>query len=227
MDWKKSPLARAAAIFLVLAAATAAAGSGASAATAQSGKTRLWMMGRSVMAGWFSYHGSDGSTPVTRPRFIFYYKQLEPPPGLISSVRNHLSAERPPKIFFKLCFEDFTGGSREAAEANLAKNKKRIKSVYRLVNTYNRPLIIGNALPKVASQTDAWLVWNHQQYNAWLNAFAASRNRVYIFDQYSALADDNGNLRADYAAGPDESHPNDAGYSAIDAALFPFLRSLF
>ena len=214
-------------IFLGLAGCGGAA---SRAAALRSNKKRIWMMGRSTMAGWFSHWGSDGSTEVKNGRFVLGYKEVEPPPQIVNSVRNYLAAAtRRPMVFFKLCFVDFEGGSQEAAVANLQRNKTYVRRAYRVVVTrYHKRLIIGNALPKVAAETDAWLVWNHQQYNAWLSDFAAAHpGQVYIFDQYDILADDDGNLRADFASAVDDSHPNDAGYTAMDAVFFPFLRSHF
>lgn len=191
-------------------------------------RIRIWMMGRSVMGGWFSHWGSDGTTPVYRGRFKLVYKELQPPPELISSARNHLqSVTRPPNVFFKLCFVDFEGGSQAAAEANLARNKRRILRMYSMVRVYKRRLLIGNALPKVAGDTDTWLVWNHRRYNRWLRSFAAGRPRVYIFNQYAVLRDASGNLRADYAADPGDSHLNESAYTALDNAFLPWLNSTF
>ncbi|MDP1809326.1 MAG: SGNH/GDSL hydrolase family protein [Actinomycetota bacterium] len=210
-------------------------GSGTVAAKAQTGtegakRKQIWMMGRSVMAGWFAHMGSDGIRPVKRGRFVFTYKAIAPPPKIVNSVRKHLAAaERRPMVFFKLCFVDFEGGTQEDAQANLTRNKTYIRRAYRVVvTTYHKRLIIGNALPKVAGETDTWLVWNHQQYNAWLNGFAAGHpGQVYIFSMYDVLRDGSGNLRADYATSASDSHPNDAGYSALDAVYLPFLRSNF
>lgn len=190
----------------------------------------IWMMGRSVMVGWFDYWGSDGIHPVKRGRFRLTYKKVTTPPKIVNSVRKHLErASSRPTVFFKLCFADFEGGSRDEARANLARNKTYIRRAYRVVvNTYHKKLLVGNALPKVAGETDSWLVWNHRQYNAWLENFAASHPRhVYIFNQYDILKNADGALRPDYASSADDSHPNDAGYTAMDAVFFPFLRSIF
>ena len=48
---------------------------------------------------------------------------------------------------------------------------------------------------------------------------------IKVFDLYSVLADSAGNLKSEYAAGPDDSHPNEAGYTALDSAFFPFLEA--
>jgi hypothetical protein len=41
---------------------------------------------------------------------------------------------------------------------------------------------------------------------------------------YSVLSDTAGNLKPGYASGPDDSHPNEAGYTALDSTFFPFLE---
>jgi len=217
-------------VFLALIGCSGAVASRAQLETEGASRKQIWMMGRSTMAGWFTHWGSDGTRPVKRGRFVLTYKEVQPPPQIVKSVRNYLAAAaRRPTVFFKLCFVDFEGGSRDAAEANLARNKTYVRRAYRVVVTdYHKRLIIGNALPKVAGETDTWLVWNHEQYNSWLNSFAAAHpGQVYIFNQYDALKDADGNLRADYATAADDSHPNDAGYTAMDAVFFPFLRSNF
>lgn len=222
-------------LILLILALLALNGSDAVASKAQAGaagakRKQIWMMGRSTMAGWFTHMGSDGITPVKRGRFVFTYKRIAPPPKIVNSVRKHLAAaERRPMVFFKLCFVDFEGGSLEAAQDNLTRNKTYIRRAYNVVvATYHKRLIIGNALPSVAADTDSWLAWNHQQYNAWLNAYAAAHpGQVYIFNMYDVLRDGSGNLRADYATSSTDSHPNDAGYSALDAVYIPYLRTHF
>jgi hypothetical protein len=87
-------------------------------------------------------------------------------------------------------------------------------------------MIVGNALPQVASATDQWLVWNHRQYNQRLLDLAAQHPAtLQVFDLYSVLVDSSGNLKSGYATGADDSHPNEAGYTALDSAFFPFLEA--
>jgi len=87
-------------------------------------------------------------------------------------------------------------------------------------------MIVGNAVPQVANATDRWLVWNHRQYNQRLLDLAAQHpDTLLVFDLYSVLADTAGNLKSEYATGPDDSHPNEAGYTALDSAFFPFLEA--
>jgi hypothetical protein len=186
------------------------------------------MLGRSVTGGWFSYWGGS---PYAHGRFYLDYHEVQPPPDIVASVQafaDSLTLCDNPVVFFKLCFVDFAGGDSLSAQASLDTNLAYVGRVYDAVVTgRNLNLIIGNALPQVASATDPWLVWNHREYNRQLEDFAATRQKVAVFDMYSVLADSAGNLMAGYATSADDSHPNGAGYAALDSAWFPFLEAHF
>jgi len=196
-------------------------------------KRKVLMMGRSVLEGWFMHWDSDFdySKPVQHDGFAFYYKALEVPPDIVDSAKDFLEEEKDDNyiVFFKLCFDDFEGSSKTEAKANLTRNKKYIQGVYDLVvKEHGLKLIIGNALPKVKDATDSQLVWNEQSYNSWLQQFAQEHpNEVYIFDQYSILADSDGNLKKEYAVDEYDSHPNDKAYSALDTAFYKVLDENF
>ena len=185
----------------------------------------VYMLGRSVMAGWFSHWGGS---PYTQGRFTLEYHAVQPPPDIVASAQaiiDSLTLCDLPVLFFKLCFVDFVGGDSLAAQANLDRNVGYVDSVYAAATRRGLKMIVGNALPQVASATDQWLVWNHRQYNQRLLDLAAQHpDTLRVFDLYSVLADSLGNLRSGYATGPDDSHPNDAGYTALDSAFFPFLE---
>ncbi len=195
------------------------------------GKIKVFMMGRSVMAGWFEHWGSDTVEPVEKGHFVLYYRELESPPGIVRSVENHVNQIQAKNslVFFKFCFEDFWGGSKEEAKQNLLTNKEYIQQVYRIVVEKNHlKLIIGNALPKVEAYTDSYLVWNHREYNRWLREFAEKhRGKVFVFDQYSILADGEGNLKAKYAVSREDSHLNEQAYRDLDTKFFQFLEENF
>ena len=89
------------------------------------------------------------------------------------------------------------------------------------------PLILGNALPKVASETDADLVTAHRSYNDALREIAASDSRVHVFDIYGVLATPEGALRKGYAVSPDDSHLSPAGCDAFSEAFFEFMEDDF
>lgn len=188
------------------------------------------MLGRSVMNGWFAHWTGDSGKPYRRDGFVLYRAEVESPPEIARSAEEQV-AENKDKVkivFFKLCFVDFVGGSREEAGENLSQNKGYVERVYRsVVEDQGLKLIVGNALPQAENNTDQHLVWNHRQYNAWLKEFAASHaDSVYVFDQYSLLADRDGNLNAAYATDPDDSHPNDQGYTALDESFFALLKTV-
>jgi len=188
----------------------------------------VWMMGRSVMSGWFSHWGSD---PVyARDRFTLRHKVLEGPPDIIASVQaivDSVSVCEVPAMFFKLCFVDFEGGDSATAQANVDRNLVYVTQVESIVAHRGLKLIVGNALPQVTRDTDVWLVWNHRQYNSSLNDFATQHPDVRVCDLYSVLSDANGALKAQYAASADDSHPNDAGYTALDTPFFAFLNQYY
>lgn len=188
------------------------------------------MMGRSVLGGWFRHWTGDPGQPARRGDFTLRYVEIASPPDIANSVAGKLEGVKNDKtiVFFKFCFDDFAGSSREEAATSLAEKKKYVKQVYdTVVKKHGLRLIIGNALPKVKSATDVWLVGNERQFNAWLDGFAAQHeDKVTVFDEYGVLADDSGNLKAEYAPNPDDSHPNDAGYAALDPRFDEILETL-
>jgi len=188
---------------------------------------KISMMGRSVMGGWFEHWGYDYSEPVKRNNFILDYKELNTPPSIVDSVSNYLDeSDDYAAVFFKFCFEDFEGGSRTDAKNNLAQNKKYVRKVIEdVVEERNMVFIIGNALPKVEEETDSDLVWNHEQFNSWLDTQAKKYDgKVFIFDQYSLLADSDGNLKSNYALDEYDSHLKEVAYEALDESYFSLLE---
>jgi len=186
----------------------------------------VYMLGRSVAAGWFSHWGGS---PYTQGRFTLEYHEVQPPPDVVTSARAIIDSVllcEQPVLFFKLCFVDFVGGDSSSAQENLDRNVNYVDSVYSAANRRGLKMIAGNALPQVANATDQWLVWNHRQYNQKLLTLAAQHpGTLEVFDMYSVLADSNGNLNAAYATSSNDSHPNEAGYTALDSAFFPFLET--
>ena len=185
----------------------------------------VFMLGRSVMAGWFAHWGGD---PYTSGRFTLEYHAVQPPPDIVASARaiiDSLALCDEPILFFKLCFVDFAGGDSLSAQQNLDRNVGYVDSVYVAAHGRGLKMIAGNALPQVASATDHWLVWNHRQYNQRLLDLAALHpDSLSVFDLYAVLADSAGNMNPAYATSSSDSHPNDAGYTALDSAFFPFLE---
>jgi hypothetical protein len=186
----------------------------------------VYMLGRSVMAGWFTHWGGS---PYTHDRFSLEYHAVDSPPGIVTSAQatiDSLVLCDQPVLFFKLSFHDFVGRDSLTAQQNLDRNVGYVDSVYAAATRRGLKVIAGNALPQVANATDQWLVWNHRQYNQRLLDLAAQHpDALVVFDLYSVLADSAGNLKSGYATSGDDSHPNDAGYTALDSAFFPFLEA--
>jgi hypothetical protein len=188
------------------------------------------MMGRSVMGGWFGHWtGGSGATSVRRDGHTLRYVEISTPPEIADSAAQKLAETKgKPVVFFKFCFDDFAGGSREEAAASLAEKKKYVGRVYEaVVRKRGLTLIVGNALPRVKEQSDRWLVWNHREFNEWLSGFAADHEgEVIIFDFYDVLSAPDGSLKAGYATNPEDSHPNDAAYKALDKPFAELLAGL-
>lgn len=185
----------------------------------------VYMLGRSVMAGWFSHWGGS---PYAQDRFTLEYYEVQSPPDIVASARaviDSLTLCEHPVLFFKLCFVDFVGGDSASAQENLDRNVGYVDSAYAAATRRGLKMIAGNALPQVASATDQWLVWNHRQYNQKLLTLAAQHpGTLEVFDMYAVLANSAGNLNPAYATNSSDSHPNDAGYTALDSAFFLFLE---
>jgi len=188
------------------------------------------MMGRSVMQDWFNHWGWDGESPMRLDRYTLEYEELSPPPYIIDSVRgimNELPENKKDIVFFKLCFDDFEGDDN--AGSNLERNKKYIEDVYNIVvQEHGAKLIIGNALPKVIAQTDIYLVWNHQQYNSWLNDFWEEHpDDMTVFNMYDLVTNDLGATYEDLTISEDDSHLKDEAYNFFDNVFFDMLDNLY
>jgi hypothetical protein len=98
-----------------------------------------------------------------------------------------------------------------------------------VVVQYGYPLILGNALPRVAIYTDQHLISEHKQYNQYLQSLQSQHpGQVFVFDMYSVLTDSvTGALKSNYTDDPTDAHPNAAGYTALDTPFFNFLEANF
>ena len=199
----------------------------------------FYMLGRSVMEGWFVHWGWDwdDNHPVIHGRFTLYHRYILAPwdgiDNMIDSIRTivkNIPDTLDPVVFFKLCFADFEGGDQYGAEANLERNKGIVDSVYNIViKEYGYRLIIGNALPVPSSWIDEYIVWNQKEYNKWLLGLEEDNpGKVFIFDFYSILANSDGAIKDEYTDGePNDAHPNEEGYKALDTPFFNFLEENF
>lgn len=203
----------------------------ASGARRRGNKFHFRMMGRSVMSGLFNYWGNDTTTPYVRGRYTFTYKALDGPPDIVDSVKRNLpTSNKKNVIFFKLCFVDFEGGSQGAAEANYERNKNYLRQVWNEVcKKRHMKLVIGTALPKVAGETDSYLIWNHTHYNDFIMRFKRLHpGSVRVFDMHKILTDSStGAIKEGYQTAADDAHPNESGYRALDYYFCSFLRKKF
>ncbi|MEW6036091.1 MAG: GDSL-type esterase/lipase family protein [Candidatus Micrarchaeota archaeon] len=185
------------------------------------GNDEVLLLGRSVGYGWAGYMGLEyddatGTYNGTYGGNSIRYMEVAGPPDIAGSATDALDEYDSGVVFFKLCFVDFGSESGES----LAEDEQYVQAVYEeAVTKRGRKLVVGNALPQLASSTTPGMRYNHEKYNEWLSQFAASHDGIYVLDLYGALADGSGNLRPEYAASPDDSHLNGKGYAAITPAL--------
>src|SRR4030042_3062706 len=188
---------------------------------------RILMLGRSVMGGWFEHWGN--SEHVNRNGYDLYYGQMESPPDIVTTAIqkiNQQNVDATWAVFFKFCFVDFYGNSRQDAEYSLNEKKQYLEQIRQEVRTQrNAILIIGNALPETCNNTSQNLIWLHKEYNAWVNQLASSDSRIKVFDQYSVLATAGGCLKQGYAQDPWDAHLTNQAYNALDQQFFPFLNA--
>ena len=187
----------------------------------------VMMMGRSVMEGWFSYWGWDWETPVRDRGYVFYYYNLDGPPGIGSDGAAQV-AEAPDGtiLFFKLCFDDFWASNDSDVGPMAAEALGWVDEVIAAAEGRDVTLIIGNALPKVRSDTTPALVNQHRAYNAGLEERASMHGNVWVFDQYSVLAGSDGSLPKGLSVSPGDSHLNTTAYAALDAEFVPLLDEI-
>jgi hypothetical protein len=186
----------------------------------------IFMCGRSVLGGWFDHWGwdHDPQNPVRFGRYYLVYREMDVPPGIVDSAADAAraaAAAGSEAMFFKLCFADFAGGDEYSARENLQGNEDIVREVVETtVEEEGMTLILGNALPMVREYTDDWLVWNHHEYNRFLDELASEYGgKIVILDLYGTLAAPGGWLLPEYAADSYDSHLNDTAYDALDAEL--------
>ncbi len=199
--------------------------------TVGNGEGVVHMCGRSVLGGWFEHWGweYDPDDPVRFGSYHLVYHEMEGPPGIVETA---IDAAREAadagsgSVFFKFCFEDFAGGDENEARENLEDNKHMIVDIVEaVVEEEGLTLIVGNALPMVREYTEEWLVWNHREYNLFLDGLADSYGgRVIVLDMYGALSTPDGWLRPEYAADEYDSHLSEAAYDVLDLELADILR---
>lgn len=186
------------------------------------------MMGRSVMEAWFVHLDPqwDWESPVVRNGFSLSYGALQTPPDIAQSACTLIREAAPgTTVFFKFCFDDFLGSEGQEGREELDALTGWVQQVADCAANQGVILIVGNALPKVASSTHADLVRQHRAFNEWLSEFAdgEASGVVHVFDQYGALTGTDGALRAEFSVSREDSHLNDAAYEELDPLLFELL----
>jgi hypothetical protein len=185
------------------------------------------MLGRSVMQGWFDYWGRAGDSPVSHDGYTLRYGEIASPPAIARSAEEQIAnTQDGTTVFFKLCFVDFESYSAADTEARLTEDLGYVSQVVDAAHKRGCVVVLGNALPRVRAETTPDLTQLHERYNAGLEAIAADRPDVHVFDLYGTLTAPDGALDADFAASPEDSHLNDRAYDALDARFFALLDEI-
>lgn len=194
-------------------------------ADAGSAEGRLvFMMGRSVMSEWFSYWGWDRENPVERGGYAFTYLEVPGPPEIAEeAVRYVESAPDGSIVFFKLCFADFWAAAPQEADANARELLGYVERVIDAAQGRDITLVVGNALPRVRAEATRDIVDLQKRYNEGVEALASGHGNVVVFDMYQVLAEPSGELRAQYAIAPDDSHLSGEAYEVLETALLELL----
>jgi len=121
-------------------------------------------------------------------------------------------------VFFKFCFADFDG-------SNLPQREHELEQVLATAKEKGLKLIVGNALPVRKQDGTPEIVSEERKFDAFLAAKAASVSDVWVYDMNSVLAGGDGFLKPEYAS--EDSHPNDAAFTALDVTFFPLLADVF
>ena len=82
----------------------------------------VYMLGRSVMAGWFSHWGGS---PYAHGRFTLEYHAVQPPPDIVTSAQaivDSLTLCDQPVLFFKLSFAGITRVSFTTSKSEATRN---------------------------------------------------------------------------------------------------------
>ncbi|MFN7990816.1 MAG: SGNH/GDSL hydrolase family protein [Candidatus Micrarchaeia archaeon] len=214
-------------------AGPATAGNASAPPGAEKSGGSVLILGRSVARGWIDYMGGEytcfdegcgnAAYVANYSGRTFIYSELDPPPDIVGSAADRLErfGDRADTVFFKLCFVDFES---DPSGENLRRDEGYIQAAYdEIVVKRHKKMIVGNALPSVASSTDQTLVSSHREYNRWLDGFAKSHKDIKVLDLYGMLSDSSGSLDPRYASSPDDSHPNAAGYSRITPGFLALL----
>jgi len=125
-------------------------------------------------------------------------------------------------IFIGIGPDDYEGGTREAAEANLQKNKDFINSLKDITAPADVLLHVSTGFPKAAEETDEHLIWNHEEFRLFVADLRESTNdRVFVFAANRALVNDEGSIKEEYI---DENNIlNEAGFSKLTADFLSYL----
>jgi hypothetical protein len=201
-------------------------------ASVQDGKVLI--MGRSVAYHWMEYLGFDwtcddeecatGSPRGTYEGYDLIYYELDYPPDIARSAAEgvDLYGDDAGVVFFKFCFVDFAA---DDTLQNAKDNEALVEDVYEyIVIDRGKKLIIGNALPQVSAHTEPALLSNHQEFNSWLDGFAASHEDVQVLDLNGILSDSGGSLKPGYAISSDDSHLTSAAYAEMTSEFMDLLK---
>jgi len=171
------------------------------------GEARVIFMGNSITDSWARYFGvmfpgkpyvGRGISGQTTPQMLVRFRQdviaLKPAVVVILAGTNDIAGNTGPSTLEMI--EDNLASMAELAQAN---GIRVVLASVLPVDDYPWKRGLEPA-PKIVA------------LNAWMKAYAASHDAVYL-DYYAAVVDDRGGMKADLS--PDGVHPNEAGYRVM------------
>jgi lysophospholipase L1-like esterase len=116
----------------------------------------------------------------------------------------------------------------ERKAAIVADCKENIRQLVTDAHELGSIVILTTIFPVGNVPPERWLFWSDDvkiavaEVNAYIHALAAEQ--VLIFDAYSVIVDSNGQMKENYSE--DELHINPAGYSVLNDAFLPLLKTV-
>ncbi len=149
---------------------------------------------------------------------IFNQDVTDPPENTLSHMLDF------PVILFKSCFPS----SNIESDAQFEEYHDYYLSIRDVIDQYPDHLFIPFTTPPlVPNETSSEAAARAREWAAYLTSeeYSEERLNIVVFDFFSALADDDGYLRAEYRADEWDSHPNEIANQEVAALLVEFVAN--
>ncbi len=149
---------------------------------------------------------------------IFNQDVTDPPENTLSHMLEF------PVILFKSCFPS----SNIESDAQFEEYRDYYLSIRDVIDQYPDHLFIPFTTPPlVPNATSPEAAARAREWAAYLTSdeYSEGRTNLVVFDFFSALADDDGYLRAEYRVDEWDSHPNEVANQEAAALLVEFIAS--